>query len=286
MQSQSDAPLPFLIHSRLDPERRLHLPSGRFTNGSPVVSFLLGAVVTVGVYGLATVTPDNLVSQSLTQRGPVPYAIVFFSAWALSILLVKALKIRAQRRALAHAVTPADHDFSLSPMTVGVIVERIYQVVDDPRHFVLHNRIMLALSNLRNMQRIGDVRDTLESQAEFDEAIAESGYTLLRALIWAIPVLGFIGTVLGLSSAVGSFGGVLAGAGAIEEIKPALKEVISGLAVAFETTLQGLLAALVVYMLMTMVKRAEERFLDDCREYTQRQVLGRLRLFAGQADGA
>jgi biopolymer transport protein ExbB/TolQ len=136
------------------------------------------------------------------------------------------------------------------------------------------------------MQRIGDVRDTLESQAEFDEALAESGYTFLRALIWAIPVLGFIGTVLGLSAAVGAFSAVLAAASEIDQIKPALREVTSGLAVAFETTLQGLLGALVVHLLMTSVKRSEERFLDDCREYTQRQIVGRLRLFAGEADGA
>jgi hypothetical protein len=92
--------------------------------------------------------------------------------------------------------------------------------------------------------------------------------------------------VLGLSAAVGAFSAVLAAASEIDQIKPALREVTSGLAVAFETTLQGLLGALVVHLLMTSVKRSEERFLDDCREYTQRQIVGRLRLFAGEADGA
>ncbi len=283
---QDDVKSPILVHSRVDPERVLHLPAGRFTNGHPLVALVLGVAATVAVFGLAARAPGNVVSQSLTQRGPVPYAIVLFTCWALGILLIKAMKIRAQRKVLAYPITPDGQGFSLSPATVGGVIDEIYRIVDDPRRFVLSNRVMLALSNLRNMQRIGDVRDTLESQAEFDEALAESGYTFLRALIWAIPVLGFIGTVLGLSAAVGAFSSVLAAASEIDQIKPALREVTTGLAVAFETTLQGLLGAMGVHLLMTSVKRSEERFLDDCREYTQRQIVGRLRLFAGEADGA
>lgn len=280
------AAAPLLIHGRLDPERRLLLPSGRFTNGHPLVALVLGIAITVGLYALAALWPDNPLSQRFTQRGVVPYVIVVFTCWAFAIIAVKWLKIRAQRRALAHPITPDAHDFTLSPITVDDVMREVHRVVDDPRRFVLANRVMIALANLRNMQRIGDVRDTLDAQADFDEALAESGYTLLRALIWAIPVLGFIGTVLGLSEAVGAFSSVLAAASDIDQVKPALREVTTGLAVAFDTTLQGLVAAMAVHLLMTCVKRVEERFLDDCREYTQRQVVGRLRLFAGAVQGA
>ena len=275
-----------LIHARLDPERRLLLPAGRFTNGHPIVSFALGLASTVGIYALVAIRPDSMLGQSLAQRGPVPYVIVLFTCWALAILAIKWLKIRAQRRALDHPITPDSHDFSLSPATVDDVIREIRRIVDDPRRFVLSNRVMLALANLRNMQRIGDVRDTLDAQADFDEALAESGYTLLRALIWAIPVLGFIGTVLGLSASVGAFSTVLAAANDIDQIKPALREVTTGLAVAFDTTLQGLVAAMAGQLIMTSVKRVEERFLDDCREFTQRHVVGRLRLFVGEAENA
>ena len=40
----------------------------------------------------------------------------------------------------------------------------------------------------------------------------ETSYSVINAFVWAIPVLGFIGTVLGLSQAIGQFGGVLQGA--------------------------------------------------------------------------
>lgn len=269
---------PALIHARVDPERRFGLPAGKMTAVHQVVVFFMGAILAAAIYGLALLSPENLVSQSLLQRGTVPYAIVLFSAWSCAILVLKSQKIRSQGRVLSYRLVPDDPTFVLSPATVDRVIDRMHEIVDDPRRFLLFNRIHIALGNLRNMRRIGDVRDTLDSQAEHDEAASESTYSIVRGLIWAIPVLGFIGTVLGLSSAIGSFGDVLNNSDDIESLKPALRQVTGGLSIAFETTLQGLLAALVIHLWQTMVKRREEELLDDCKEYCQRQIVGRLRL--------
>jgi biopolymer transport protein ExbB/TolQ len=118
----------------------------------------------------------------------------------------------------------------------------------------------------------------LRSQAEADEAAIESSYTIVRGLIWAIPVLGFIGTVIGLSQAIGAFGSVLATTAEINALKPALQSVTAGLATAFETTLHALVAALGVQMILVMLKRTEEQMLDDFMEYCQRRIVNRLRL--------
>jgi biopolymer transport protein ExbB/TolQ len=96
--------------------------------------------------------------------------------------------------------------------------------------------------------------------------------------VWAIPVLGFIGTVEGLSMAIGGFGSVLASANDFEQVKGALQGVTSGLSVAFETTMQGLVAALIIQLVMTALKKSEEEFLDACGEYCARNIVGRLRL--------
>jgi biopolymer transport protein ExbB/TolQ len=158
------------------------------------------------------------------------------------------------------------------------VLDRLHEVAEEPKHFLLFNRIQFALSNLRNMGRIGDVDEVLRSRAQNDESAVESSYTVVKGLIWAIPVLGFIGTVIGLSKAIGGFGSVLNEAGAMDQLRPALQSVTAGLATAFETTLQALIAALIIQMLMTFVKRGEERMLDDFITYCDRQIVGRLRL--------
>ena len=106
----------------------------------------------------------------------------------------------------------------------------------------------------------------------------ETSYSLLRGFIWAIPVLGFIGTVMGLSQAIGGFGKVLGNSSDMSQITSSLKLVTAGLATAFETPLEALVAALVIQMLFTFLKKSEEEFLDQCAEYCHRHVVNRLRI--------
>ena len=105
------------------------------------------------------------------------------------------------------------------------------------------NRVERALSNLRNVGGVSDVSSILKSQSENDEALIHSSYLKIQGFVWAIPVLGFIGTVMGLSKAIGNFAGTLqADTANIEAIKSNLTNVTGGLSVAFETTLIALVA--------------------------------------------
>jgi biopolymer transport protein ExbB/TolQ len=271
-------PVPLLSWHRSDPEQRCCVRGGRFTNVNGFLSFLFGLILAGTFYLALYPFEGSYLGQMFYARGVIPYCIVFLSGWSVAILLLKSLKLRLQRRALGISVVPADPRFVLTPATVDQVTDRIHEAVDDPRQFVLFNRILIALSNLRNLGRVSDVDELLRSQAENDEASVETSYHLLQGFVWAIPVLGFIGTVLGLSQAIGGFGNVLSQASDASELKPALQQVTAGLAVAFETTLQGLVAALVIQLWLTALKVSEERFLDACGEYGLRHVVGRLRL--------
>ena len=221
-----------------------------------------------------------------TQRGPVPYAIVFLSALACAQLLLKHRKLALQKRALSLKLLPTDDPgFILTPASSEHILRNLYDSIDDPDAFLLTRRIHIALGNLRNIGRIGDVDEVLKTQAENDEGQVDSSYTVLRGMIWAIPVLGFIGTVLGLSVALGSFGKVLSSANEMGQLRGALQGVTGGLSTAFETTLEGLVAALVIHLMMIGMKRREEQFLDQCKDYCQKNLVGRLRLIGGDGIG-
>jgi biopolymer transport protein ExbB/TolQ len=200
------------------------------------------------------------------------------SFWSLFILFIKWRKLALQRKALKHMVVPTEHDYVLSSATVEQVTRRIYATVDDPKQFLLFNRIIVALSNLRNLGQVTDVDGILNSQAEQDQASIDSSYSLVQGFIWAIPVLGFIGTVLGLSGAIGKFTNVLASAQDMAAITTELKGVTTNLATAFETTLVALIAALVIQLLLTWLKKSEEDFLEHCAEYCLRNVVSRLRI--------
>lgn len=274
-----------LSWNRSDPEQRLLFRGGRFTRVNNFCSFLLALIGTCLFYTALIPLHEEYVAQMFTERGRVPYAIVFFFFWAMAILVLKSLKLKLQRKTLRLPILPENSEFVLSPTTVGEVTKKIHQVVDEPRQFILLNRIEIALSNLKNLGRVADLDEILRSQGEQDESTVETSYSIINGFVWAIPVLGFIGTVEGLSISIGGFGDVLATTEQLSEIKSSLQGVTSGLAIAFETTLQGLVAALIVQLFLNQTKKQEEEFLDDCAEYCIRNIVGRLRLAPYEAKG-
>jgi len=269
---------PPLNWSHSDIEQRFGFHGGRFTRTNNLFTGIVAILLAISFYAAIMPIQGTWFGDMWTKRGPTPYAIAFLSCWSVAILFVKWRKIRFQRKALQYHVMPDDPAYVLSAASVEPVLARVYATVDDPRNFILFNRIVVALSNLRNLGRVTDVDEILRSQAAQDESTVETSYALLTGFVWAIPVLGFIGTVLGLSEAIGQFSGVLGAASDVDQISGALKGVTAGLATAFETTLEALVAALFIQLAITALRTSEEEFLDEAMDYGLRFVVGRLRI--------
>jgi len=272
-------------HARLDARKgdiecMVGLPSGRYT--APAAPLWLGvaAILTVAFAMVLVLVAPRSYLLELMNRCWTNWAVVFFSWWCLGILAAKWMKTSVQMRALrAVEIVPRRGDFVLSPGTAGEVLRRIKAVADRPKDFILFRRIEMALSNLGNIGEVRDVGAVLESQADSDASAVDSSYTVIRSLIWTIPILGFIGTVVGLSQAIGSFTDVLNQAGGDSaSIKSKLGPVVGGLATAFETTLVALLAAVCIQLLSTWVYKREESLLDAITDFTNEHILSRLKL--------
>ena len=288
---------PQFAFSSIDPEARMGLPVGRNTNPAGFNSFLLGLIlcgllylvtyVMVFVLGSASSSTDTNPSDTpkvwlyLTGFNKIPLGIAFLSCWSIALLTLKSLKIRAQRKALTLRMLPDDPGFILVRGTLDRVLEHIDRSIIGTDRFVLVHRVLAGLKSARNTGRIAETDSVIESIADSDESIMESGYTLVRGFIWAIPVLGFIGTILGLMSAIGRFEGLLPKPGSdvdTASLVTNLGAVISGLEEAFVTTGEALVCALCIQLFLTFVRGSDERFLDDCRRYTSKYILSRLRV--------
>nr|WP_201723829.1 MotA/TolQ/ExbB proton channel family protein [Rhodopirellula sp. SM50] len=265
-----------LVWMRRDIERRFGFAGARYTRVGSVLPALIAAAITVALFGSFVAIGSNPIVDMFIRRGWTPPVIVFFSVWSMLILWFKRAKLKLQQKALRLRVMPDQIDFVLSVDRVSEVLHRLYEVCDDPKRFVLLHRIEVGLSNARNLSRVVDLGEILRTQSEHDESVMETSFNLIRGLVWAIPILGFIGTVSGLSIAIGGFGRVLSQTEDPSKLIGALQGVTGGLATAFETTLLALMAALLVQMTMTFQKKQEEEFLDECTEYCQREVLSRI----------
>lgn len=269
-----------------DPEARLGLLGKKYTAVTAWAAAFLGAVFTALFYGALLPLHnmhrwwmvDMFFHGGPERRSVIPYFTMFLTFWCLAILFVKWRRLRAQRRALEVRVTPDAADFTISRLNAGEIVAALHEKIFMSERFMALWRIECALSNLNNIGRISEVSSVMNDLAENDANFTEGTYTLPKGMVWAIPVLGFIGTVLGLSQAVGGFGAVVSSGADLETLKNSLAGVTSGLGTAFETTLIALLAALAVQLLMTVLSQKEEEFLDECSAFCYRNVTSKLKM--------
>ena len=274
-----------LAWSQDDVENRFGFKGGRYTSVNHTLAFLMGAVMAAILYALMTFVFVNLpvVSKIATiyrrpsnQFAVIPATLFFFGG--ISILVLKGKKLKFQERALKLSAVPAEPEFVLNESTATTVLNRIHSLVDHPRHFVLLNRIDRALSNFKNIGQVNDVSAILRAQAENDEDQVASSYTVVNGLVWAIPVLGFIGTVLGLSLAIGRFTSTLQAGGDLAKIRESLQGVTGGLATAFESTLVALTFTLILQLVITFQQKREMAFLDECNDYCHSHIVSKLRL--------
>ena len=260
--------------------------SQKFTYVNLVFSFFAGALIFGMIYLVLSSfrnrgwgwAIDMFFHGGKQNRSLIPYFTVFLASWALAILLIKLQKLHVQRKVLELNLLPDDSAFVLTGATARIILEKINLMVSNPSDFVLLDRIQRALVNLKNLGNVSAVAECLSRQAQNDEDFLRSSYTLLKGFIWAIPVLGFIGTVLGLSSAIGGFGEMIGkGVENPQKLVSALGNVTGGLSIAFETTLIALILALIIQLLLNWVLNREELFLDECSDYCHRNLISRIK---------
>lgn len=143
---------------------------------------------------------------------------------------------------------------------------------------LLTRRLLLAVAHLQIRRDITELGDLLRRRAEADRSRAGNAYAIPNFIFWAIPILGFIGTVLGIGTAVaglkGGFGGDTLKA---TDLAKTLEGVTGNLGVAFDTTLVALLMSMIAYLTQTLVKQQESQLLADVEDYLTYRLQSRIK---------
>ena len=126
-----------------DLEQRLGFHGARFTSTNGFFTFVFAALITAAFYFVIWSIPYEEPKLMLISGGIIPYFIVFFSCWSISILITKNQKLKLQQKALRTLVTPDDPNFVLTSATADAIKENVYKLADEPGQFILFNRIMM-----------------------------------------------------------------------------------------------------------------------------------------------
>jgi biopolymer transport protein ExbB/TolQ len=247
------------------------------TDPSLVVTGAVAAGATV-VFYLAAVHPllGTRFGDLFGDRGWVPYVITYLSVWAAVVLIEKVRRLSRQRDALDLDLLPERIGARITPGNAPAFVEHLSALRSRRTGGLVVERIRRALQHFEARQDARELQSQLESQAQTDADAVESSYAMVRVFIWAVPILGFIGTVIGIGAAVGGFSESVGGAVDLEVMKESIGSVTSGLSVAFDTTLIALVMSIPIMFAASAVQKQEEAFLAEIEDYCDEYLVRRL----------
>ena len=259
--------------SSLKPKSRSRNTQRQELEANPALLYPLAAAFFIGTYGILFPFKKSYLGILLFERGWTQYAVIALAAWVLAIVILKYIALREEHRALSK-IWIADHIPLDKPDSQEVIYfqERLSK---DP-HLVAVRCGRILKAYMKSCDRTVANEFALDDSS-FYLSSSETSYSFPRILIWAIPLLGFIGTVVGISQAVNGFSDFLKEAGDIEKIKEGIGLVTNGLAVAFDTTLLALFFSILVMIPLVLIERYESRLLLGIDIFINDKLLPRLK---------
>ena len=219
--------------------------------------------------------------------GRISETIFALILWSLFLILFKWRQYRQQHHAYAAFRNQLLHDSLSKGIYVKNVDERILEIsqfmqeqkVKKFQDSVIFRRVRRTLRHLKAIPKKEEITSILNYQAEIDHNRMQSGYTLLNVFIWAIPILGFIGTVFGIGQSIGEFSDFIRSTDGTDlnaQMRSALGGVTSGLSVAFSTTFIALVGVVPVMMLSSSLRKREEDLLLSVEEYCLEDLLPNL----------
>jgi biopolymer transport protein ExbB/TolQ len=258
-----------------DAEQRHDLYERDASSSGPAAFFtsplLWGTLLTVGFYELIPHLPAY---RALAERyfcgHPLEYALAGMFFVGMSMLGLKFFRLFGERAALDHCRIEAGD---------GDPESKIHRAASSLPKYARQSQLAARLRDVLDYVRHRKTGSGLEEHFKYLDRIAgdrlHDSYSLLQTITWAVPIVGFLGTVMGITLAIANIDP--------EVLDNSLQTVTGGLAIAFDTTALALALSVVMVFSYFFVKRAETRILARVEDFSLRQLLP-LYPNAGSAD--
>ncbi len=191
--------------------------------------------------------------------------LIFFGA--LGETAIRHYRAGTESDQIGKRLLPEDDETMLRLKDLGTIRAR----VRGQEQFFLQRLIGRCILQFQSSQSIDRANALLTSSLDLMQHEVDTRYATLRYLVWLIPTIGFIGTVVGIAAALNQ-------AGAADDYQdPALLgELTRSLGVAFYTTMLALGQSAVLVLSQNMAQAREEGALNRAGQYCLDNLINRL----------
>jgi len=178
--------------------------------------------------------------------------------WALAIMSYKAVSATRERRMLDLQLIPLAEGMKVLPEDTREFARPIQALSPEVRQRLLPRALLTALHRFRSTRSIQDVATSVHGLCDSESERLESELSMVRYIAWAIPSIGFIGTVRGIGEAL---------AQADKAVQGDIAGVTQSLGVAFNSTFIALLISIFLMFLVYQLQLLQERLVFDGEAY-------------------
>jgi hypothetical protein len=223
---------------------------------------LLGGGTDKGLFSRACV----LLGGNYLDGGYIQHLTFFAFFWVLLEIIEKRGILKKEIVSYSYGLLPNNDRHIFMANDIHALHFKISDFEKNKRSYILSDTIKKACLKFRSSKSVTEMLEIIKIQIETNKEKDESDQSNIRYLTWAIPSLGFIGTVLGISNAL-----QVANSGDMNLIT-------STLGVAFDTTLVALILSIIVMGLFHKLQEETDKFHAEMRDYVISNLVNKIEM--------
>jgi biopolymer transport protein ExbB/TolQ len=189
--------------------------------------------------------------------------------WAIAIISYKWWLSLRERRLLERDLMPLAEGIRILPEDTREFARPLEALPSEEAEALLPRVLRTGLDRFRATRSIQGASEIVHSLCESEAERLESELSMVRYIAWAIPSIGFIGTVRGIGDALGQ---------AHRAVQGDIAGVTQSLGVAFNSTFIALLISIVLMFALHQLQLVQERLVFDAEGYAENKLISHLQV--------
>jgi len=199
-------------------------------------------------------------------------ACFVLALWAFAIMGYKAAVLIQERALLQRELLPVREGVRILPEDTREYSRALQAQPERMKRMLLPRVLLSSLERFGSTRNVQDVSSVANSLCEAESERLESELSMIRYIAWAIPSVGFIGTVRGIGQALGE---------AHRAVEGDIAGVTENLGIAFNSTFVALLISIVVMFLVHQLQLLQERLVFDTQTYVDHNLIRHMQVRGG-----
>ncbi len=196
-------------------------------------------------------------------------ACVVLMLWAFAILGYKSLSGWRQQRLMDQDILQLPENLPIGPEDTRELIKRIDELPRQTNSYLLPRALRAGIGRFAATHNVQDSATAMRTACESENDRLEAELSTIRYIAWAIPSVGFIGTVRGIGAALSQ---------ANRAVEGDITGVTQSLGVAFNSTFIALVISIVLMFFIHQLQLMQERLVLDTEAYCDTNLITRLRI--------